>query len=48
MKAIKVLSDVFVPIIPAIVASGMLMGIMGAIQFMGTPYLSTIISKKHV
>jgi len=37
MKAIKVLSDVFVPIIPAIVASGMLMGIMGAIQFMGTP-----------
>ncbi|MBR3312758.1 MAG: PTS glucose transporter subunit IIA [Atopobiaceae bacterium] len=35
MKAIKVLSDVFVPIIPAIVASGMLMGIMGAIEFMG-------------
>lgn len=37
MRAIKVLSDVFVPIIPAIVASGMLMGIMSAIQFMGTP-----------
>lgn len=36
-RAIKVLSDVFVPIIPAIVASGMLMGIMSAIQFMGTP-----------
>ena len=35
MAAIKVLSDVFVPIIPAIVASGMLMGIMGAIEFMG-------------
>ena len=35
MKAIKVLSDVFVPIIPAIVASGMLMGIMGAFEFMG-------------
>ena len=36
-RAIKVLSDVFVPIIPAIVASGMLMGVMSAIQFMGTP-----------
>lgn len=36
-RAIKVLSDVFVPIIPAIVASGMLMGIMGALQYMGTP-----------
>ena len=36
-RAIKVLSDVFVPIIPAIVASGMLMGIMGAISYMGTP-----------
>ena len=35
MRAIKTLSDVFVPIIPAIVASGMLMGIMGAIEFMG-------------
>ena len=34
MAAIKVLSDVFVPIIPAIVASGMLMGIMGALEFM--------------
>ena len=34
MAAIKVLSDVFVPIIPAIVASGMLMGIMGALGFM--------------
>ena len=36
-RAIKVLADVFVPIIPAIVASGMLMGIMGALSFMGTP-----------
>lgn len=36
-RAIKVLSDVFVPIIPAIVASGMLMGVMSAIQYMGTP-----------
>ena len=36
-RAIKVLSDVFVPIIPAIVASGMLMGIMSALQYMGTP-----------
>ena len=36
-RAIKVLSDVFVPIIPAIVASGMLMGIMSAVQYMGTP-----------
>lgn len=36
-RAVKVLSDVFVPIIPAIVASGMLMGIMSAVQFMGTP-----------
>ena len=34
MAAIKVLSDVFVPIIPAIVAPGMLMGIMGALEFM--------------
>ncbi len=34
-RAIKVLADVFVPIIPAIVASGMLMGIMGAIGYMG-------------
>ena len=36
-RAIKVLADVLVPIIPAIVASGMLMGIMGALSFMGTP-----------
>ncbi|MCI1664953.1 MAG: glucose PTS transporter subunit IIA [Atopobiaceae bacterium] len=36
MRAIKVLSDVFVPIIPAIVASGMLMGIMSAVSYMGT------------
>ena len=30
MRAIKVLGDVFVPIIPAIVASGLLLGIMSA------------------
>lgn len=35
-RAIKVLSDVFVPIIPAIVASGMLMDIMGALSYMGS------------
>ena len=35
-RAIKVLSDVFVPVIPAIVASGMLMGIMGALSYMGS------------
>ena len=36
MKAIKVLGDIFVPIIPAIVASGLLLGIMSAISFMNT------------
>lgn len=33
-KAIKTLGDIFVPIIPAIVASGFLMGIMEALSFM--------------
>ncbi len=33
-RAIKVLGDIFVPIIPAIVASGFLMGIMEALNFM--------------
>ncbi len=33
-RAIKTLGDVFVPIIPAIVASGFLMGIMEALTFM--------------
>ena len=42
MAAIKVLSDVFVPIIPAIVASGMLMGIMGALEFMSNAGMITI------
>ena len=42
MAAIKVLSDVFVPIIPAIVASGMLMGIMGALEFMSNSGMITI------
>ena len=42
MAAIKVLSDVFVPIIPAIVASGMLMGIMGAFEFMSNSGMISI------
>lgn len=33
-RAIKTLGDIFVPIIPAIVASGFLMGIMEALKFM--------------
>lgn len=40
-RAIKTLGDIFVPIIPAIVASGFLMGIMEALNFMVTNgYLS--------
>lgn len=35
-KLIKTLGDIFVPIIPAIVASGFLMGIMEALNFMVT------------
>lgn len=35
-RAIKTLGDIFVPIIPAIVASGFLMGIMEALNFMVT------------
>ncbi len=34
MRGIKTLGDIFVPIIPAIVASGFLMGIMEAMNFM--------------
>ena len=33
MRAIKILGDIFVPIIPAIVASGFLMGIMNSLDF---------------
>ena len=33
MRAIKLLGDIFVPIIPAIVASGFLMGIMNSLDF---------------
>ena len=33
-RAIKTLGDIFVPIIPAIVASGFLMGIMESLKFM--------------
>ena len=36
MRAVKLLGDVFVPIIPAIVASGLLLGIMSALNFMNT------------
>ena len=36
MKAIKLLGDIFVPIIPAIVASGFLMGIMNSLDFMNS------------
>ena len=35
-RAIKVLGDIFVPIIPAIVASGFLMGIMNSLDFMNS------------
>ena len=36
MRAVKLLGDIFVPIIPAIVASGLLLGIMSALNFMNT------------
>ena len=36
MRAIKVLGDIFVPIIPAIVASGFLMGIVNSLDFMNS------------
>ena len=36
LRAIKLLGDVFVPIIPAIVASGLLLGILSALSFMDT------------
>lgn len=36
MRAIKLLGDIFVPIIPAIVASGFLMGIMDSLDFMNS------------
>lgn len=42
MRAIKLLGDIFVPIIPAIVASGFLMGIMNALDFMNTNGFLTI------
>lgn len=44
MRAIKLLGDIFVPIIPAIVASGFLMGIMNSLDFMnsnGFPHINT-------
>ena len=36
MRAIKLLGDIFVPIIPVIVASGFLMGIMNSLDFMNS------------
>lgn len=36
MRAIKLLGDIFVPIIPGIVASGFLMGIMNSLDFMNS------------
>ncbi len=36
MRAIKLLGDIFVPIIPAIVASGLLLGIMSALDYMSS------------
>ena len=45
-RAIKTLGDIFVPIIPAIVASGFLMGIMESLNFMvnnGNPFLGAVI-----
>ena len=36
MRAIKLLGDIFVPIIPDIVASGFLMGIMNSLDFMNS------------
>ena len=36
MRAIKLLGDIFVPISPAIVASGFLMGIMNSLDFMNS------------
>ena len=36
MRAVKLLGDIFVPIIPAIVASGFLMGIMNSLDFMNS------------
>ncbi len=42
MRVIKLLGDVFVPIIPAIVASGLLLGIMSAISFLNTSGYITV------
>ena len=42
MRTVKVFSDVFVLIILAIVASGMLMGIMSAISYMGSANMITL------
>ena len=48
MRAIKLLGDVFVPIIPAIVASGLLLGIMSALNFMNTQGLIAIDTNNFV
>lgn len=47
-KIIKVLGDVFVPIIPAIVAGGLIMGIMEALNFMSTNGFININSDGYV
>ena len=41
-RFIKMLGDIFVPIIPAIVASGFLMGIMNSLDFMNSSGIITI------
>lgn len=47
-KIIKVLGDVFVPIIPAIVAGGLIMGIMEALNFMSNNGFININSDGYV
>lgn len=42
MRLIKLLGDIFVPIIPAIVASGFLMGLMNSLDFMNNNGFITI------
>ena len=48
MRAIKLLGDIFVPIIPAIVASGLLLGIMSALNFMNTSGIIAIDTNNFV
>lgn len=48
MRAIKLLGDIFVPIIPAIVASGFLMGIMNSLDFMNSNGFLQINTQFHL